>query len=244
MTSDHIVKSYDEELNHLNESILKMGGLAEALLADALDSVTKRDPDRAQQTIDDDKKIDHLETEIDQQVVRLLALRQPMAADLRNIIAALKISSDIERIGDYGANVAKRAIPLSATQTVKPLFAINRMGRITLQMIKTVLDAYTEGNPDKAKEVWLRDEEVDDLYTGLFRELLTYMMEDPRNITPCTHMLFIARNLERIGDHATNIAETVYYMVKGAHFEEDRPKGKGDRSGLAVVKPEGKGNGD
>lgn len=242
MTSDHIVKSYDEELNHLNEGILKMGGLAEALLADALNAVIKRDPDLAQQTITDDKKIDSLEMEIDQQVVRLLALRQPMAADLRNIIAALKISSDIERIGDYGANVAKRAIPLSDEQTVKPLFAINRMGRIALQMIKNVLDAYTEGNPDKAKEVWLRDEEVDDLYNSLFRELLTYMMEDPRNITPCTHMLFIARNLERIGDHATNVAETVFYMVKGEHFEEDRPKG--DRSSFAVVKPEGEGHGD
>lgn len=237
MSTQHIVKSYDEELNHLNESILKMGGLAEALLADALDSVVKRDLDLAQQTIDDDKKIDTLETEIDHQVVRLLALRQPMAADLRNIIAALKISSEIERIGDYGANVAKRAIPLFEDQTAKPLFTINRMGRITLQMIKNVLDAYTEGNADKAREVWLRDEEVDDLYNSLFRELLTYMMEDPRNITPCTHMLFIARNLERIGDHTTNVAETVHYMVKGTQFQEDRPKG--DLSDIAVEGPDG-----
>jgi phosphate transport system protein len=214
-----------------------MGGLAEALLADALDSVTKRDPDLAKKTTQEDRKIDDLEASIGQLVVRLLALRQPMAADLRNIVAALKISSDIERIGDYGANVAKRAITLSDAQTVKPLFAINRMGRLTLQMIKNVLDSYTEGNAEKAKEVWLRDEEVDDLYTGLFRELLTYMMEDPRNITPCTHMLFIAKNLERIGDHATNIAETVHYMVKGDHLDETRPKG--DQSSFAVVKPEG-----
>lgn len=241
MTSDHIVKSYDEELNHLNESILKMGGLSEALLADALDSVTRRDPELAERTIADDHKIDDLETEIDQLVVRLLALRQPMAADLRNIVAALKISSDIERIGDYGANVAKRAIPLCDAQTVKPLFTINRMGRLTLQMIKNVLDAFTEGNPEKAKEVWLRDEEVDDLYNSLFRELLTYMMEDPRNISPCTHMVFIAKNIERIGDHATNIAETVYYMVKGEHIEEARPKG--DQSSFAVIRPEGEEHG-
>jgi phosphate transport system protein len=242
MTSDHIVKSYDEELNHLNESILKMGGLAEALVADALDSVTKRDPELAERTVAADRKIDDLEAEIDQHVVRLLALRQPMAADLRNIVAALKISSDIERIGDYGANVAKRAIPLCDAQTVKPLFAINRMGRITQQMIKNVLDAYTERNADKAKAVWLRDEEVDDLYNSLFRELLTYMMEDPRNISPCTHMLFIAKNIERIGDHATNVAETVYYMVKGRHIEEERPKG--DRSPFTIVKPEEGGHGE
>ncbi|MBT3792457.1 MAG: phosphate signaling complex protein PhoU [Rhodospirillales bacterium] len=237
MSSEHIVKSYDEELNHLNENILKMGGLAEALLASAIESISQRDPELAAVTVREDRKIDEIEAEIDQQVIRLLALRQPMARDLRNIVGALKMAPDIERVGDYAANVAKRAIPLCDFPPAKSISTVPRMGKIVQHMIKDVLDAFTEGNAEKAKEVWARDEEVDDLYDGMFRELLTYMMEDPRNITPCTHLMFIAKNIERIGDHITNVAETIYYMVEGERLEELRPKG-GDSASLFVVTPE------
>ena len=233
MSSEHIVKSYDEELNHLNENILKMGGLAEALLASAIESISQRDPELAAVTVREDRKIDEIEAEIDQQVIRLLALRQPMARDLRNIVGALKMAPDIERVGDYAANVAKRAIPLCDFPPAKSISTVPRMGKIVQHMIKDVLDAFTEGNAEKAKEVWARDEEVDDLYDGMFRELLTYMMEDPRNITPCAHLLFVAKNIERIGDHVTNIAERVLFLVEGAVPDEARPKE--DRSAFTVV---------
>ncbi len=235
MTSDHIVKSYDEELNHLNQAILKMGGLAESQFAAAVKAVATRDPELAAETVREDAKVDELESEVDHLAVRLLALRQPMAKDLRNIVAALKVSSDIERIGDYAANVAKRAIVLAETRQVRPANGIPRMGRLVQRMIKDVLDSYTEGDADKAKAVWLKDEDVDDLYNSLFREVLTYMMEDPRNITPCTHLLFIAKNIERIGDHTTNIAEIIYFMVNGHPLTEIRPKG--DSSSFAMVEP-------
>ena len=158
-----------------------------------------------------------------------------MARDLRNIVAALKISSDLERIGDYATNVAKRSIVLSQTQAVKPAYAIPRMGAFAQSLIKNVLDAFIERNTEKALEVWRSDEELDEMYSSLFRELLTYMMEDPRNITPSTHLLFIAKNIERIGDHATNIAETVHFLVEGGPFRGPRPKG--DSSSFAVVSP-------
>jgi phosphate transport system protein len=158
-----------------------------------------------------------------------------MAQDLREVIAALKISSDIERIGDYAANVAKRVLALTQLPQVRPLHAIPRMGRLTQEMLKEVLDAYVEHDVEKAIRVWERDEEVDEMYTSLFRELLTYMMEDPRNITPCTHLLFIAKNIERVGDHSTNIAETIHFLVRGKPLELIRPKG--DKSSFAVVTP-------
>lgn len=243
MSSEHIVKSYDEELNRLNETILKMGGLAESQLADAIKSIAMRDPDLAAETVREDVKIDELEAEVDHMAVRLLALRQPMAKDLRNIVAALKVSSDIERIGDYSANVAKRAIVIAESRHVRPVGGIPRMGRLVQRLIKEVLDAYTEGNAEKAKDVWMRDAEVDELYNSLFREVLTYMMEDPRNITPCTHLLFIAKNIERIGDHATNIAEIIYFMVTGKALTEARPKGE-DVSLTKVMPPKAEGKKD
>ena len=167
--------------------------------------------------------------------MQILALRQPMANDLRVVISALKISSDIERIGDYGANIAKRALALNQLPPVQPAATIPRMGKLVLGNIKLVLDAYMERDADKALDVWNADEEVDEMYTSLFRELLTYMMEDPRNITPCTHLMFIAKNVERIGDHATNIAEVVHFLVTGETIEAARPKG--DTSSFAVVTP-------
>ena len=173
--------------------------------------------------------------EVTQLVVRLLALRQPVARDLREIFSALKIGSDLERIGDYAANVAKRSIALSQTPAVRPVYALPRMAHLAQELIKDVLDSYVQRDADKAYSVWIRDAELDEMYSSLFRELLTYMMEDPRSISPCTHLLFMAKNIERIGDHATNIAENLYYLVNGSPIEEVRPKG--DVSSLEVVMP-------
>jgi phosphate transport system protein len=190
-----------------------------------MQAVNKRDVDLAAEIVKEDAKVDELNREIDELAVRLLALRQPMANDLREIVAALRISADIERIGDYAANIAKRAIAMSEMRPSRALPGIARMGRLAQRLIKEVLDSYAEKNADKAMVVWARDEEIDDAYNSLFRETLTYMMEDARAITPSTHILFIAKNIERIGDHATNIAETVYFMVKGQPLKENRPKG-------------------
>ena len=236
MTSDHIVKSFDEELNRLNTAIAQMGGLAEVQMAEAVQALVRRDSDAASRIIADDKKIDALEHEVDSMTVRLLALRQPMAEDLRAIIVALKISSDLERIGDYAKNIAKRIEPLAQTPVLEQMHTLRRMATLVGGMIKTVLDAYVERDAGKAVDVIVRDEEVDALHTSLFRELLTYMMEDPRNITPCTHLLFVAKNIERSGDHATNIAENVQFLVSGEPSVDERPKGDG--SSVVVVEPE------
>ncbi|HET6160111.1 MAG TPA: phosphate signaling complex protein PhoU [Dongiaceae bacterium] len=223
--TDHIVKSFDEDLKRLNNVIAEMGGLAEAQLTRAVESLVRRNSELATQVVQDDKRIDTLETEVGQMTVRMLALRQPMAQDLREVVAAIKIASDIERIGDYAKNIAKRAIVLSTVQPMKPAASIPRMSQLALQIIKDVLDAYIEKDAEGARAAWRRDEEVDEMYNSLFREMLTYMMEDPRNIGPCTHLLFIAKNIERIGDHATNVAEIVYYLVHGRSLDEERPKG-------------------
>ena len=227
-TGAHIVKSYDEELQRLSKTIVEMGGLAEAQLEAAIEAVVQRDPELAARVIDDDKKVDQCEFEVDSLATRLLALRQPMAVDLRNIVGALRIASDVERIADYAANIAKRSIALSGMTPVNPVHAVPRMGRVALNMIRDVLDGYIDRNTDKAIKVWYADEELDEMYTSLFRELLTYMMEDPRSITACTHLLFIAKNIERIGDHVTNVAETIYFLVKGTRLQEVRPKGGQD----------------
>jgi phosphate transport system protein len=224
MASEHIVKSYDEELQRLETMLIRMGGLVEAQLGDALGALSRRDPALAEAVIGNDQAIDTLNFEIDEFVVRMLALRQPMANDLRTIVAALRIAGDLERIGDYAANISKRTVALSHSQVVKPLAGISRMGKLAQQILKEVLDAISHRDAALAKVAWGRDSEVDEMYTSVFRELLTYMMEDPRNITPCTHVLFMAKNIERIGDHATNIAETIYYMVTGEPMRERRPK--------------------
>ena len=235
MASEHIVKSYDEELARLNAWISEMGGLAEAQLQMALAAVGRRDTELAEQVISGDARVDKLEKDVAHQVVRLLALRQPMAIDLRAIVSALKISSDIERIADYAANLAKRSLVLSQMQPMRTTGGIERLGRLVLGMLSDVFDAFARNDVGKARAVWLRDEEVDDMYTSLFRELLTYMMEDPRNITPCTHLLFMAKNIERIGDHVTNIAELIEFTVTGKEMTEARPKG--DKANYARAEP-------
>ena len=243
MVSEHIIKSYDEELRRLDNAITQMGGLAETQLASAIEAMVKRDSRLAADVVEADARVDQLEHDIEGLALRLLALRQPMAVDLRQILAALKTASDLERIGDYATNVAKRSIVLNQSPPVKPAFSIPRMGRLGQAMIKDVLDAYVERDADKALLVWARDEELDEMYTSFFRELLTYMIEDPRNITACTHLLFMAKNIERIGDHATNIAETLYFMVHGTPLTMARPKRDWTTSTSAPLAGEGIANG-
>jgi phosphate transport system protein len=236
MAAEHIIKSYDEELNRLNGMIVEMGGFAESQLAAAVEAVARRDSELAATVIEGDHKVDQLERDLDNLAIRLLALRQPMARDLREIVAALKIGSDLERICDYAANVAKRAIALAQSPPIQPVHGLPRMAALALRLIKDVIDAYVERDADKALAVWRGDEELDEMYSSLFREFLTYMMEDPRNIGVCTHLLFMAKNIERIGDHATNIAEDLYYLVHGTPLTEARPKG--DKSSLEVLAPD------
>jgi phosphate transport system protein len=235
MTNEHIVKTYDDELNRLNKTIIEMGGLAESQLAEAIHAVMKRDTEAASDVVTNDARVDALNNEVEAKVLRLLALRQPMARDLREILAALKISTDLERICDYAANVAKRSITLAHTPVARPVQALPNMARIAQTQIKNVLDAYIERDADKALVVWESDEALDELYTSFFRELLTYMMEDPRFITPGTHLLFMAKNIERIGDHATNIAETIHFLIHGVPPQGSRQKR--DRTSSSVVLP-------
>jgi phosphate transport system protein len=233
--AEHLVKSYDVELKRLRGLLTQMGGIVESQVALAAEAIMNRDAAAATRAVEEDPKVDALEREAEQFVIRLLALRQPVAADLRHIVAALKMTGDLERIGDYAANVAKRSIVLAEFSLPYSLTGLAHMARLVQENLKLIIDAIGDNDTDKAMLVWRSDQVVDDIYNTIFRELITYMMEDPRNITPCAHLLFIAKNLERIGDHATNIAETIYYAVKGEPLTESRPKG--DTSAYAVVRP-------
>jgi phosphate transport system protein len=224
-SSDHLVKSFDNDLKKLRDMLTEMGGIVESRVALAAEAIMNRDAAAATRAVEEDPKVDALEREVEQFVIRMLALRQPMAGDLRLIVAGLKITGDLERIGDYAANVAKRSIVLAQYALPYSLTGLAHMAHMVQDQLKSIIDAVGSGDTDKAIEVWRSDRVVDDIYTALFRELITYMMEDPRNITPCTHLLFIAKNLERIGDHTTNIAETVYYAVEGEVLPDARPKG-------------------
>ncbi len=234
-TPEHVVKSYDQELKKLRNMITEMGGIVENQVALSAEAIMHRDAAAATRAVEEDPKVDALEREIEAFAIRLLALRQPVASDLRNIVAALKITGDIERIGDYAANVAKRSIVLSQFSTPYSLAGLAHMATLVQAQLKSIIDALGDNDAERAVEVWRSDQVVDDIYNAIFRELITYMMEDPRNITPCTHLLFIAKNLERIGDHATNIAENLYYAVKGESLPDSRPKG--DTSAYAVIRP-------
>jgi phosphate transport system protein len=232
---EHLVKSYDQELKRLRNLLTEMGGIVESQVALAAEAILTLDPAAATRVVEEDPKVDALEREAEQFVIRLLALRQPMAGDLRQIVASLKITGELERIGDYAANVAKRTIVLAQYSLPYSLGGLGHMARLVQEHLKTIIDAIGEADADKAIEVWRSDQIVDDMYNAIFRELITYMMEDPRNITPCTHLLFIAKNLERIGDHETNIAEMVHYAVKGEVLPDARPKG--NSAAYAVVRP-------
>lgn len=223
--AEHIVKSFHDQLEGLSTTIVQMGGLCETQLTDAIDAMARRDLGLAEKIVGLDTKIDALEAQIELQAIRLLALRQPVATDLRDTLGALKISVDLERIGDLAKNVAKRAIVVSRESTDQNLVqGLVRMGRLSLTQLKNVLDAYARRDENAAMTVWKCDDEIDEIYNSLFRELLTYMMEDPKKISLSTHLLFIAKNFERIGDHATNIAETVCYIVTGSKLADPRPK--------------------
>ncbi|MEQ9641569.1 MAG: phosphate signaling complex protein PhoU [Alphaproteobacteria bacterium] len=223
--TDHIVSAYDQELAELSSMILRMGGLAEAQLASAIKAITTRDGELAERVVAADAKVDALEAEVDEHATRMLALRQPMAVDLRAIVAGLKLSADLERIADYAKNIAKRSLALNQNPTLPAVHAVPRIGGLAQRMISDVLDAYARRDVPMAIEVWHRDEDVDQLYNSLFRELLTYMMEDARTITSGTHLMFVAKNIERVGDLATNMAETIYFLIEGKTLEERRPKG-------------------
>jgi len=220
---DHIVRSYDEESQRLSGELLRMGRMAAAQLEAALDVVDRRDDAAAARIVANDEAIDALEAEVSHDVMKL-ALRGPLARDLRGILAALRIAADIERIGDYAANMAKRSTALNTAPPLPHTRGLNALGQLVLRQLREVLDAYAANDADAAQRVRDSDAEVDTFYTGLFRELLTYMMEDARAITPCTHLLFMAKNLERIGDHATNIAENVWFLVHGADALPPREK--------------------
>ncbi|MGE5545942.1 MAG: phosphate signaling complex protein PhoU [Solirubrobacterales bacterium] len=221
---DHIVKSYDVALGKLTATIARIGGQAEAQLRGALDALGSRDGEAAEGVVAADTQVDALDQQVSEQAIRVLALRAPVADDLRTVLTALKISAELERIADLAANIAKRSLVINQSPMVQPVRATIRMGLMVLERIKKVLDAYLARDPEVAMEVWSSDQEVDDLYSSLFREILTYMMEDPRTITPCSHLLFIAKNIERCGDHATNIAEMTYFLAKGEMLRDDRPK--------------------
>ena len=226
MASEHMVKRFDDELILLNRTLSEMGGLVESQLAQALAAVRDRDTEIAEKVISGDTRVDALDIAVQEQTVRLLALRQPMAVDLRVVLSSIRIASSLERIADYAKNTAKRSIVLTQGSTPPAAVSgIERLGRLVRTALKDVLDAFAHGDVAKARDVWERDEEIDQVYTGLFRELLTYMMEDPRTITACTHLLFMAKNIERAGDHVTNIAELVSFRKTGHGFDEERPKG-------------------
>jgi phosphate transport system protein len=234
---EHIVKSYDDELRRLRDQIVRMGGMVERQLQDCLAAVSRRDIEAAERVMATDPTVDALERDVDASVIRLLALRQPVAVDLRNIIGAMRIASDLERAGDYATNVAKRAIVISQQPSVPMVTGIARINRMALEAIKDVLDAFVANDPAKAIDVWNRDDAIDKLYTGIFREILTYMMEDARTITACTHLMFMAKNLERVGDHATNMAEVMHYAITGTTLPDARPKGDLSVAGPSAATP-------
>lgn len=224
-TAQHTVRSYDDELKFLTHKIAEMGGHAERMVEQAVSAMVNSDNALAQRVISDDLILDAGQREIDEKAITIIGKRQPMAIDLREVIGTIRISSDLERIGDLGKNIAKRVVAVNDTrQTLSVYRGLQTIAELALTQLKDVLDAYATRSVAQVNIVRERDDEIDALYTSLFRELLTYMMEDPRNISACTHLLFCAKNIERIGDHATNIAETVYYIVTGTQLPAERPK--------------------
>jgi phosphate transport system protein len=228
MVDHHTAKAFDVDLQDLARMVAEMGGLAEKQIAESVDALARRDSKLAQRVVALDPSVDALQREIEERGILTIARRQPMAVDLREIVGALRVSNDLERIGDLAKNIAKRVIALGNefNPQNKVIRGVEHMTDLVLGQLKQVLDAYARRDVAQALEVWRGDEEIDAVNNSLFRELLTYMMEDPRNITFCTHLLFCAKNIERMGDHATNIAETVYYIAEGKALADERPKGE------------------
>jgi phosphate transport system protein len=235
MTDQHTIKAFDADLQDLERLVAEMGGLAEKLVADSVNALAKRDIALAQRVTAADVNIDTLQHEIEEKTVATIACRQPVAVDLREIVGALRLANDLERIGDLAKNIAKRVIALNGEfPPPKLIRGVEHMADMVLGQMKAVLDAYARRDDSKAMAVWRGDEEIDAVCTSVFRELLTYMMEDPRNITFCIHLLFCAKNIERMGDHATNIAETVHYVIDGRPITDQRPKG--DTTTIAALR--------
>ncbi len=222
--SEHIVKAYDDDLASLTTMLAQMGGLAEEQLSRSIEALSRRDTKLADRVIQADEKLDAMEVAVEEKAILTIAKRQPMARDLRVIMVAIRIASDLERIGDLAKNIAKRSHAIYDNIPRRLTKGLERMGELSQAQVKLVLDAFAATDDAKALEVWRHDEDIDALYNSIFRELLTYMMEDPRMIGACTHLLFAAKNIERIGDHATNIAENIYYLVNGEILKEQRPK--------------------
>jgi phosphate transport system protein len=220
-TGGHTLKAFDQDIDRLRALISQMGGIAEYAIGDAMRCLVERDSEGAARIVEDDKKLDALEIEAERRAVQLIALRAPMAGDLREVVAALKISGVVERIGDYAKNIAKRVPSLESANKIEPLSLLPEMARIATSMVHDVLDAFVQRDAEVAIQVCRRDDAVDDFYDSIFRTLLTHMMENPQNIGHATQLLFVARNLERVGDHATNIAEMVYYAATGRHMAKE-----------------------
>lgn len=224
--SAHIVSAVDDDLRQIETLLLEMGGLVEAQIADGVKALISRDVEAGQAVRQRDKQVDAFEAKIDELAIRFIAMRQPMAVDLRRVVTALKITSSLERMGDYAKNMGKRVKALAEAESIGGSSkAIERMSELVREMVRDVLDAFIVRDTAMAYQVRDRDEQVDQLHNTLFREMLTYMMEQPQNITPCMHLLFIAKNVERMGDHATGIAEQIIYLVDGALPDDDRQKG-------------------
>jgi phosphate transport system protein len=238
MASEHTAKAFDSDLQELTRLVAEMGGLAERMIVESVDALIRRDIALGKRVVVADAEIDNLQRVIEERAVLTIARRQPMAVDLREIVGALRVSNDLERIGDLAKNIGKRVLDLAGEfPSQKLIRGVEHMSVLVLGQLKQVLDSYAARDLPNALAVWKGDEEIDALCTSLFRELLTYMMEDPRNITFCIHLLFCAKNIERMGDHATNIAETVHYMIEGRHITEQRPKG--DTTSFAPISAEG-----
>ena len=225
---DHIVRAYDKELEVLGRKIAEMGGIAEAMLADAMDALANVDTELASAVVARDPRLDVLQREIEENAILTIARRQPMALDLREIVAAIRVSGDLERVGDLAKNIAKRAVIVASEPRLpRAVVGLRHMNELAATQLKDVLDAYAQRDLDQVEAVWTRDADLDSLEDSIFRDLLTSMMEDPRNISFCAHLLFCAKNIERVGDHTTNIAETVFYLVTGNTMPVERPKGRG-----------------
>jgi phosphate transport system protein len=232
--TDHTVARFDQELGTLGRYIAEMGGIAEKMLSDAMDALISADMDVARTVVETDTRLDALQRQVEELAILTIARRQPMAVDLREIVAAIRISADLERVGDLAKNIAKRTLKIGPEMRIpRAAVGLKNMGELALLQLKNVLDAYAGRDLEKAKDVWMRDAQLDALEDSVFRDLLTFMMEDPRNITFCTHLLFCSKNIERAGDHTTNVAETVHYLVSGTNLPVERPKGSLGMTNLA-----------
>jgi phosphate transport system protein len=232
---EHTVRGYDRELDTLERRIAEMGGIAEKMVVDAMDALANADTVLAHQVVAVDPRLDALQREIEDLTVITIARRQPVAVDLRELIGAIRIAGDLERVGDLAKNIAKRTVRVGAEARVpRAIIGLKHMNEVATELLKDVLDAYAQRDEERAREVWERDVELDALEDSVFRDLLTHMMEDPRNISFCAHLLFCSKNIERIGDHATNIAETVVYLVTGEPMPPDRPRGRWDTDHIDI----------